>query len=256
MSFSLRALLVAIALLFGMASESPANTVTVQWDGAGLGGNIFMKKPGNNSFANQWGGQLGVTLSNSGNIGVLNGSYKTFCTELTQYISGTNTYGIVGLQAIPNNTPPGMMGANAAAGIKRLVGKLVSLNVDVFGQNINNFTQFSALQAAAFQTAIWEAVSDYDSPGLNLADGEFQAQEGGSFTGGNWTTFSTQVSTYFGYMTDTNNPLFSLAGLTNSTNQDLIIPDVSGAIGVPEPTSLLLSLIGISSLAVVRFRKP
>ena len=96
-----------------LAASASASFVTVQCPGVGAGRNVSVTHGG--TVRNVFAGQIMLNLTNSG--GALNGSWKSFCTELSQYIyvnGAAQQYEVVAVSQVPN-PGPGMGQARADA---------------------------------------------------------------------------------------------------------------------------------------------
>jgi hypothetical protein len=156
----------------------------------------------------------------------------TFCMDLRQdapqgayrrYDIVTPEYARVG----SGNTP---IGPDRADDLRRLFGKYFTTN-------------FSDVEAAAFQACVWEIV--YERSGVyDVYSGNLHIWE---TWGSGWGSLANN---WLGYLGD--HPNMKLRALVNTTYQDyaLTIPGVGGAEPVPEPATMLSAFLAISSLGL------
>lgn len=211
--------LIAVALLAGAALSAPAmaDTVTVKFTGTNKGGSV--KAAYDSVTSNVFAGQLKHTLSSpSGPAAAgLSGNFLTFCVELNQNTTSSNTVYTVSTLA----ARLGAAKADAIAGLFASTGL-----APILGTASNDLAQ-------AAQLAIWEIVEDYDgTPGsLSLTAGDFRATktDGSPLTAGITGLASSMLS---GVETPALSSLSFLV-LTNSSKQDqLVVIPAPGAAAV------------------------
>jgi hypothetical protein len=201
------------------AGESPALTVTIV---------------STEYFPNGVGALTGVyNFSNA--TGAITGNFSGFCIEM-QYSGGANkTYDLVQLQAAPEeNGPSGdPMGWAKAQKIRQLWDWFEST------KGYDPTSTASAVEAAAFQLAIWNTVYDSDT---SLSAGSFRTGNDPSGVRSVAEGYITSAASHSGYAT--------LIALTNPDYQDYVVEYV------PLPPAALLGLGLLGGLAVVRrFRR-
>ena len=214
-----------------LAASASASFVTVQCPGVGAGRKVSVTHGG--TVRNVFAGQIMLNLTNSG--GALNGSWKSFCTELSQYIyvnGAAQQYEVVAVSQVPNPGPG--MGQARADAIARMF-------------SIANGTQYgtNADFAAAFQIAVWEVSNDFDgtAASLSLAAGNLQGPSLSAEIVGN-------MASLFAAAADTSGLMANIIGLGNANFQDQII-DPSAAI----PTPGALAMLGLAGLIGLRRRR-
>jgi MYXO-CTERM domain-containing protein len=220
---------IAIATI---ASTASAELVTVFCPGVGAGRNVSVTHKG--AVRNVFAGQILLNLSNSAS-GTLNGSWRSFCTELDQYIyvnGAAQTYQALPLKDVP--IPGAPMGIARAEAIGRMYA---FANGAQYGTNAD--------YAAAFQIAVWEVANDYtgDLASLSLAAGDLQGPSVAAAIGTHITTLLAAA----GNVGATATPLF---GLGNTSFQDQIIDPTS-----PIPTPGAIAMLGLAALVGSRGRR-
>jgi hypothetical protein len=134
--------------------------------------------------------------------------FGTFCLEPDQeFPSGANVaYSVINLESDPENGP---MGAAKASAIRELWGRFHT----AIGNNNTN--------AAAFQIAVWEIVTD---TGRNLSTGVFRAGAANPTE----TAIKNQAQSWLNQITGTG-PKANLLALASPTDQDLVfeVPTLS-----------------------------
>ena len=223
---------ISILAISAFAAPASADLVTVFCSGTGAGRAVTLSHLG--TTRNVFAGQIMLSLSNSSS-GALNGSWISFCTELSQniHVNGpSQVYQVLSVAQVPNPGPG--MGETRAAAIARMY---------TFASN----TQFggNADYAAAFQIALWEIANDYDgsAASLSLAAGNLQ---GASLAAG----IVANISGLLSAAADTS--IFSkpLVGLGNAGFQDQIIDP-----SVPIPTPGAMALLGLANVFGARRRR-
>lgn len=227
-----------IAAFAALASAAP--TVSVKYLGTGQGQNVSITFNGNTT--NVFAGQLRHQLSNaSAGYEWINGEYRTYCTDLYQYVtSSTKTYTIEQIQNMPGASPMGMAKADAI----RALFAVANANVDTINAS-NDY-------ATGFQLAIWEIVTDYS--GANFAinsssftNGGFKAKRtnGSALTSGVVSAASSAYNAAMNYL-QTNGQSSNLLGIASGSYQDQLIK---------VPTPGVLTLAGLGGLLCTRRRR-
>ncbi|NCF40076.1 MAG: hypothetical protein GWP75_08180 [Planctomycetia bacterium] len=176
-----------------------------------------------------------------------------FCVEIEEGLSSPITYNIVDPATVPENSPPGAMGAGRTSLINDLYSKFYVSTIE----NPSGSWSTDFPNAQAFQLLIWEIshenfsgdTSDSDAgrnnmmSQINLLEGAFVAA---TSSGGN--SLASNVSSAISTMTSGMGvggwgTFARLAGATNATNQDLLIV-------VPSP-----AIAGLAGLGLVGMRR-
>lgn len=232
---------VAAGIAAVAASTASADTVNVKFIGVGKGSNVKMTV--GSTTMDVFAGQLQHQLSGAtGSYSVLNGVKNTFCTDLTQYVSSNTTaYTFVPVSAVPDSAP---MGSAKAAAIQNMYN---GANGAQLASNAS--TDF----AAAFQLAVWEVVTDYNSnlgpASISLTSGSFKAKktDGSALGSGIMTAFNTII----GYINQSYNTNTKIVAISNNRSQDQI---VDGQCFIPAPGAAVLASMGLG-LTALRRRK-
>ncbi len=224
---------ISVALgALAVTSISSANLVTVACTGTGAGRTVNVTH--GTTTANVFAGQIKLTLSNSTGFN-LNGMWKSFCTELSQfiYINGAaQTYSVLSVGDLP--IPGAGMGSARANAIARMYA---AAGQTQFGTNND--------VAAGFQIAVWEVSMDYDGTAgsLNVTTG--------SFKGNNLSSaVNSSVATFLNAAANTGGLASNIVGIGNASFQDQIL-DLSN--GIPAPGAL--ALLGLAGVVGSRRRK-
>ncbi len=230
---------VAAAVVAAAAGAASADTVNVKFVGTAKGSNIKIVAPGVNT--NVFAGQLKHELSGGTGLGALfNGTYNTYCTDITQYVtSTTKAYTVVPVEQVPNVSPMGLSKADALR------------NLYTYGAGVQSTSAASNDFATAFQIAVWEIVSDYNTnlglTSLSVSGGSFKAYNtsGGSLSSGITTQLNNLFSGIFN-LPEGAVPA-QIAGISHASAQDQIVT-------VPTPGALALAGMG-GGLLIKRRRK-
>jgi MYXO-CTERM domain-containing protein len=233
---SIRTAALVLSAIAATAGTASAEIVTVFCPGVGAGRSVAVTHMG--SGRTVFAGQILLTLTNSSS-GSLNGNWKSFCTELSQYIyvnGAAQVYNVVPVSDLPN--PGNGMGQVRADAIARMY-------------SFANGAQFNASNAdyaAAFQIAVWEISNDYTgtSASIDLAAGNLQAA-------GLATAIANPLATLFAAAANTGGAQSQLVGLGNASYQDQII-DPTQAIPTPGAVAML-GLAGLAGLGGRRRRR-
>lgn len=234
---NIRTATVAMFAVGAISASSLAGTVDVKFTGTGLGRNVRVTLNGN--ARDLFAGQLKHNFSNgTGNCTSLEGTHRTFCTELTEYVTSTTAeYECAMLEDAPESDPMGPVAAQAIADLYAYAdGRQVT--TEDTGDN-RDF-------ASAFQIAVWEVVSDYDGTAGSL----------------DITTGSLTIDGRYGRDLDANilaylNDLFGAVGM-NASGDGVFAVTRDGAqdqiVMVPLPTSIMLGTAGLAAIIVRRRR--
>jgi len=230
---------VAAAVVAAAAGAASADTVNVKFVGTGKGSNVKIIAPGVNQ--NVFAGQLKHEMSGGTGLGaILNGTYVTYCTDITQHVtSTTKSYTVVPIEDVPNVSPMGLSKADALR------------NLYSFGAGVQLTPAATNDFAAAFQLAVWEVVSDFNSnlgvSSLSITDGTFKAKS----TNGNALSsgITNQLNNLFAgiFNLPEGSAPVEIAGISHATAQDQIVT-------VPTPGALALAGLG-GGLLIKRRRK-
>lgn len=230
---------VAAALVAAAAGTASADSVNVKFVGTGKGSNVKIIAPGVNQ--NVFAGQLNHEISGGTGLGaILNGTYVTYCADITQHVtSTTKSYSVVPIEAVPNVSPMGMTKADALRNLYSL-----GAGVQLTPAASNDF-------AAAFQLAVWEVISDFNSnlgiSSLSITDGTFEAKStnGNALSSGITNHLNSLFAGIFN-LPEGSAPV-EIAGISHATAQDQIVT-------VPTPGALALAGLG-GGLLISRRRK-
>jgi len=230
----------AAALLF-FAGTLPAS-LTTQVDFQGLQkstANISL--PG---YSNSLSAGILQFSQRQGDLNFKNGeSFAAFCIELTENISGSNnpyTYSVIDPQYAPNSKP---MGSDRAELLKSWFGHYyISSNV----------TEWTTLQATAFQLGVWEIVYENYSAIGNVSSGQFWMDS--SHSGRAAVAALTEVNSWFSVF----NPLgekMQIAALSSPHGSATQHIQDAVTIQVPEPSTMLILGMGCVLALYKRRRK-
>lgn len=221
-----RVIIAAALATAGIASSASADVVTVKFTGTGKGQNIRMTLNGNTSDV--FAGQLKHEISGAaGANAYLNKIWTTFCTDLTEYVSSSNkSFNLVTVDQLMAPRPHATEKANALRSLFATAG-----NTAINAAATND-------QGTAFQLAVWEIITDFDSSkannGLSLTGGSFAAKQ--TNNSALPSSITNLVTTYFTAAAG-NSSDNSLVGIMRDGNQDQIIK-------VPAPGSIALMGLG------------
>lgn len=227
---------IAAAIAAMVSAPALADTVDVKFLGTGAGTSVKINLNGNQT--NVFAGQLIHHFSNGTGAGAqLNGTFVTFCTDLTEYVtSTTKTYNVVGIEDMPNSAPMGAAKAQAIADLYAYAaGSQIALAAT---DNI----------AAAFQIAVWEIVTDFNALAVN---------NGLSLSAGSLKVTKTNGSSLGSTLTSTIAAMFSALG-TNSSGSGILGVSRAGSqdqlVVVPLPAPGILALAGLGGVVALRRR--
>lgn len=228
----------AVTAVVLMAGSAMAGTVDTQFVGTGLGRSVGISHNGGGRQS-LFAGQLKHDFSNgTGQCESLDGMYRTFCTELTQYVtSSPKEYNCAELEAVPNASP---MGESKAQAIRDIYAWAAG------AQLTTNDTSANRDLAAAFQIAIWEIVADFDgtTSSLNVAAGNLVAtQSNGNPFGSSIDRWLTDLFAAVGL----NANMDGLFAVTHTGHQDQLVL-------VPLPAPVMLGAAGLLGVAWYRRR--
>lgn len=227
---------IAAAMAAMLSAPALADTVDVKFLGTGAGTSVKINLNGNQT--NVFAGQLIHQFSNGTGAGAqLSGTYVTFCTDLTEYVtSTTKTYNVVGIEDMPNSAPMGAAKAQAIADLYAYAaGSQIALAAT---DNI----------AAAFQIAVWEIVTDFNALAVN---------NGLSLSAGSLKVTKTNGSSLGSTLTSTIAAMFSALG-TNASGSGILGVSRAGSqdqlVVVPLPAPGILALAGLGGVVALRRR--
>jgi len=257
-----------VVALYGPVNSARAD-VTLQVDeGNILGATVAYQLDGVNYGAHQIG-RLSVT-SVSGSSQFANGeSFYAFCVELTQnrynadHAPGSPLPGYVETTDIASVPRPGGLGGNLLANMG--AGKAVLIK-QLFNSwfSTKGWSDFSAIDATAFQLAIWEILYDSvpgDPSSLNISAGAFQAilNVGNPVQAEIKAKVDSWLSNLGNFSTDIDLLAFTndLPGSKKGEGlQDLITTGGEGDVqGAPVPPALVLALAGLAGVGGFGWRR-
>ena len=178
--------------------------------------------------------------SNSGGKFTTGSTIRTFCIDVDTTLDNPDVYDITTLTDVK---PVGSVTTQEADAIGRMLTYAVSNGLD-----FTSTTGTGRDNAATFQIALWEVLSDFgtDGSGLDASTGSF-AVSGSDFTGD-----ATLLTALFGAATNTLmtiNPNIIIHGLDTVAGQDQMYFVV-----IPLPSGAGLAAAGLLGLAAVRRR--
>jgi hypothetical protein len=229
--------LVAAVAAFAAASSAQAGFANLQYLGTGKGRNVQYVW-NETQTQNVFSGQLRHRLTNTaGPLVVVNGEYRTYCTDLFQTVTSTaRSYEQVSIAAIPFSPIAATMGNSKAAGLRSLYA--------MSGAGAIASTASDDL-AAAFQLMVWEVVYDFDgtSASLSTTAGNLKARQtnGSALTTGVQTAFNNLRASV---LANADTPW--LFGFASGSNQDQLV-------FVPTPGSM--ALLGAAGMMIARRRR-
>ncbi|MBX3365613.1 MAG: hypothetical protein KF866_12720 [Phycisphaeraceae bacterium] len=228
----------AVMCVMAAGSVAMADGVELRYLGKGAGSNVKINF--DNSTQNVFAGQLLHEFSNgTGIMADINGSFYTYCTDLTQYVTSTKKwYDVTPLNQMPNAPGVTPMSFEQAQAIRNLFAGVAGAQ---FAQNASN--DF----ATAFQLMVWEIVWDF-GPGesivdLSLTTGAFTATKtnGSALSSGVINNFNA-LKVHVGQLSGAS----GLVGLASGTAQDQLFV-------VPGPGTGVLA--GIGALMALKRRR-
>jgi len=154
------------AMAVATASTAHGDMIQARFDSVSPGQGITYSKDGGTNYHGTTAGTFNWTRTGGDYAGGgAEGSYGTYCIELSQYISYGSTYDFVVRDPEDSPQPGSGMGEVRANYLAELFGTYYS-------------DQFNTTQATAFQTAVWEITHD---DGLDLNNGDFRVTNAGSY---------------------------------------------------------------------------
>jgi hypothetical protein len=174
--------LVLVAAFVASASPAIAGTIDLSYAGGGRGQNVRITHAGAPQGQSVFAGQLRWNILNVSpdTAWLVSDDFRTYCIDLAQSVSrSSRTYTVTDPVLAPMSAP---MGDDKARLLRNMFSGAGST---IFNGAVSN------TDAAAFQLAVWDIVSDYrvDSVGygLGLGSGDFTAR------GSNGGTLSDSV---------------------------------------------------------------
>lgn len=226
---------VAVALLAGSAGVANAGTVEMRYTGVGQARVVTVAGMASGSV---YAGELVHEFRNgTGDAAGLDGLIRTFCTEVTQHVSGS--WGLFNLVSADNAPSPG-------AGMGEVKATQLALLYDVAsGQQ-----HLSSDYAAAFQMMVWEIVYDFDptvvgTENLSRTAGNMRFTGGDSHFGDVSAIFETLRTSL---LASNGVPSTQIAAVVNGGSQDQLVM-------IPLPSAGLMGMAGLAGIVGVRRRR-
>jgi len=200
---------------------SQADLISVKYDHMGASSKINIAAP--KSMSSVSAGLL-VLKKNSGSDMWANGTLAGFCIEIEQNASSSYSNYTVG-------TLDSVLDSGTASAMRELWGRYYDESWMNTGNSIYN------VQAAAFQTAVWELIYD-GIEDVDLAHGGFSMTANESIM--------SLANTWLGSL-DGSGPKADLRILSNASHQDFVVE-------VPEPMTLVMFVSALGCMGL-RWRK-
>jgi hypothetical protein len=209
-------------------NASPAQTLSVYYDsnGAAAGGG----QQYNNVLTGQYNWQWTSGDEKPGNINA-NNQFWTYCIELTQNVNNNSsvTYNLAPLDTAPD---PGR-GIGGGMGITK-----ANMVQELFERNYT--MNFNAVQAAAFQLALWEIIFEHGtSASWSITSGDFRLTTNNSTIAGLAGDMLNSVRNN-GNGNYTGPRQWGLMAMTSGDSQDQVVVTPT-----PAPPGLVLALSGL-----------
>ncbi|MEQ8318128.1 MAG: hypothetical protein RIE77_05965 [Phycisphaerales bacterium] len=222
----MKAAMLASAAVLATASLAAADTVTMNFVGAGQGRTATIRVDGDR-YTVHAGQLVHDVTARSGPSGPGLGLLTTYCVDVAEWVSyQSRAYDVNELTDAPVAHGNAGMDQHKADAIGRLY---TYANGQQYGSS-NNF-------AAAFQIAIWEVVSDLDTATttLSVSNGDFRAWN----LNGGTTDF---LDTLLGVAVDDGIGISDrVLALTNDGSQDQMFE-----VAVPLPTTGAMAAVGLA----------
>jgi hypothetical protein len=230
-SRSLRMLFLAAVVLAASATSVRAGFITATFNGVSPGDTVTFKLNGGNSVSTS-AGEFNWTYVSGTPLGT-GSTFKTFCIDLTHFITPGHTY----TYNLDDPTSPNADAQVFSGGLGAAKAAMLS---DLFGQYYGNIQDNHT--AAAFQIAVWDIV--YDG-GVPTSSSPFQVISTG--------TAETMALSWLNNLDPQSPGLMVLDSTSLNQNQITFAPPVV----VPEPSTFVLGLIAGAGIfgAALRRRK-
>lgn len=216
-SFSMRLAAVSLAGVFAVSAAS-ASTLNVTYQDSTVFGTPNLSRNVNVASSGYTGTARAGQFRLSGSNGY--GNFLAFCVDLAKFMTSGGTY---------STSSGSAFGATVDGYVDRLFTSAYA-NVD------------TAIEAAAFQLALWEIISDTGS-GYSLTGGSFTANSASS-------AVTAQANSYLAGLAGASTGGYTITYLNSGTSQNLVT-----VAPVPLPAALGMLGLGVASLFGLRRRK-
>ena len=244
---------VAFLVVLVAAAAARADTITVTADYTsvypGLNGRIYDIPHFPNGVSTRAGVfNFTVTAAAPGSGLVAGQTLKAFDLEMQYINAGNNVYTVVDLEDAPNGASPGPNPGDTMGTLR------ANLLRNLWFQHDSVIDSGTAVEAAAFQLAVWAIV--YDPIGDINVLGAHTAAYPGFWTTDFDTNATTMANDWLAALDPDGDKVMTLLALVDPESQDfMFLGPLSPQGFVPLPGSLWMGLALMSGLAAVRVRR-